>query len=93
MHGASGDAQLRPEVSGACRGLSFVLEALWRSGFARYLPEPPLSGSLILFVSRAAQRSGQPQKRQPQYVIGKMIFGRGCYLTPPRATPRACTAV
>ena len=32
MYGASGDAHLRSEVSGACRGLSFVLEALWRSG-------------------------------------------------------------
>ena len=32
MYGASGDAHLRLEVSGACRGLSFVLEALWRSG-------------------------------------------------------------
>ena len=30
MYGASGDAHLRSEVSGACRGLSFVLEALWR---------------------------------------------------------------
>jgi hypothetical protein len=30
MHGASGDAHLRldMEVSGACRGLSFALEAL-----------------------------------------------------------------
>ena len=28
MYGASGDAHLRPEVTGACRGLSFVLEAL-----------------------------------------------------------------
>ena len=32
MYGASGDAHLRSEVSGACRGLSFVLEALWRRG-------------------------------------------------------------
>ena len=32
MYGASGDAHLRSEVSGACRDLSFVLEALWRSG-------------------------------------------------------------
>ena len=32
MYGASGDAHLRSEVSGACRGLSFVLKALWRSG-------------------------------------------------------------
>ena len=32
MYGASGDAHLRLEVSGACRGLSFVLEALWRNG-------------------------------------------------------------
>jgi len=32
MCGASGDAHLRLEVSGACRGLSFVLEALWRNG-------------------------------------------------------------
>ena len=32
MYGASGDAHLRSEVSGACRGLSFVLEALWHSG-------------------------------------------------------------
>ena len=30
MYGASGDAHLRSEVSGACRDLSFVLEALWR---------------------------------------------------------------
>jgi hypothetical protein len=28
MYGASGDAHLRVEVSGACRGLSIVLEAL-----------------------------------------------------------------
>jgi hypothetical protein len=32
MYGASGDAHLRMEVSGACRGPSFVLEALWRNG-------------------------------------------------------------
>ena len=32
MYGASGDAHLRVEVPGACRGLSFVLEALWRNG-------------------------------------------------------------
>jgi hypothetical protein len=32
MYGASGDAHLRMEVPGACRGPSFVLEALWRNG-------------------------------------------------------------
>ena len=32
MYGASGDAHLCSEVSGACRGLSFVLEALLRGG-------------------------------------------------------------
>ena len=30
MYGASGDAHLRSEVSRACCGLRFVLEALWR---------------------------------------------------------------
>ena len=30
MYGASGDAHLRSEVSGACCGLRFLLEALWR---------------------------------------------------------------
>ena len=30
MYGASGDAHVRSEVSGACCGLRFVLEALWR---------------------------------------------------------------
>ena len=32
MYGASGETHLRVEVSGACRGPSFVLEALWCSG-------------------------------------------------------------
>ena len=32
MRGASGDAHLHIEVSGACRGLSCVLEALRRNG-------------------------------------------------------------
>ena len=32
MYGASGDAHLRMEVSGACRGPSVALEALWRNG-------------------------------------------------------------
>ena len=30
MYGASGDVHVRPEVSRACCGLRFVLEALWR---------------------------------------------------------------
>ena len=30
MYGASGDAHVRSEVSRACCGLRFVLEALWR---------------------------------------------------------------
>ena len=30
MYGASGDAHFRSEVSRACCGLRFVLEALWR---------------------------------------------------------------
>ena len=32
MYGASGDTHLRMEVPGACRGPSFVQEALWRNG-------------------------------------------------------------
>ena len=31
MHGVSGDAHLHMEVTGACRGPSCVLEALWRN--------------------------------------------------------------
>ena len=30
MYGATGDAHVRSEVSGACCGLRFVLEVLWR---------------------------------------------------------------
>ena len=61
MYGASGDAHLRSEVSGACRGLSFVLEALWRSGrvyIYRHLRAELLQLARVVFFGRHAAADG-----------------------------------
>ena len=74
MYGASGDAHLRSEVSGACCGLRFLLEALWR--ICRVYIYPHLRAELLQ-LARVVTR----------YVAVRGHFSRGSASHPAGGRP------
>ena len=69
MYGASGDAHLRTEVPGACRGLSFALEVLWRKGRVHIYPY--LRAELLQLFC----------KKRVVCTSGVLVWGRGVLFT------------